>query len=85
MKIEWLFAIVTHAGSPDRAECAILGMIFGPFWPIQAIFVVEEPLCDVRIPLLSPNKFTQGHLRKLVRSSSSFQIIARALPFPGSF
>ena len=28
--------------------------------PIEAVFVVGEPLCDIRTPSLSPNKFTQG-------------------------
>ena len=41
---------VTAVGSPDRAERAILGMILGVFWSIQATFVVGEPLCDVGIP-----------------------------------
>ena len=50
IKPEQLIANVTPAGSPDRAECAILGMILaGRFWPIQAVFVVAEPLCDVGI------------------------------------
>ena len=38
---------------------------FGRFRPIQVIFVVREPLCDVREnPLLSPNNFTSGYLMK---------------------
>ena len=48
--LEWLFADVTPVGSPDRAECDILGMLLDGFWPIQAAFVVGEPLCDVGIP-----------------------------------
>ena len=37
--------------SPDRAEPDILRMILdGGFWPIQAAFVVGEPLSDVGIP-----------------------------------
>ena len=48
MKMEWLVTDVTPVGSPDRAERAILGMIWlSVFWPIQAVFVVGEPLCDV--------------------------------------
>ena len=49
MKIEWLVTDVTAVGSPARTECAILGGDFGCrcFWPIQDIFVVAEPLCDV--------------------------------------
>ena len=51
--------------SPVRAECAMLGMILGIFWPIQAIFVVGGPVCGVcRNPLLSPNNFTHGQLMK---------------------
>ena len=50
MKIEWLVADVTAVGSPDRAECDILGMILDVFLPIQATFVVGETLCDVGIP-----------------------------------
>ena len=44
MKVEWLFADVTAAGLPDRADGAILGMRLGVFWPIQAVFVGREPL-----------------------------------------
>ena len=49
MKIEWLDANVTAVRSPDRAKHAILGVILaGRFcWPIQAVFVAGEPLCDV--------------------------------------
>ena len=50
MKIEWLIANETAVRSPARAECDIVGVILDVFWPIQAIFVVGEPLCDVRIP-----------------------------------
>ena len=50
MKTEWLVAGVTTVGSPDRVERAILGMVLGVFWSIQAIFVVREPLCDVGTP-----------------------------------
>ena len=50
MKIEWLVADVTVVRSPDRAEGAISRVILGIFWPIQATFVVEKPLCVVRIP-----------------------------------
>ena len=51
MKREWSVDDVTVAGSPDRAEHAILGMmILSVFWPIQAAFVVGEPLCVVGIP-----------------------------------
>ena len=47
MKIKLLVADVTAVGSPDRGEHAILGMILEVSCPIQAIFVVGEPLCDV--------------------------------------
>ena len=34
--------------SSDRAERAILKVVLaGLFWPIQAVFVVGEQLCDV--------------------------------------
>ena len=49
MKIKWIVADVTPVGSSDRAEHAILGVILGVFLPIQATFVVGEPLCDVGI------------------------------------
>ena len=51
MKIELLVAGVTAVGSPDRAERANFGVILArPFLPIQAAFVVGEPLCGVRNP-----------------------------------
>ena len=52
MKIEWLVTNVTAVGSPDRAKRAILGVILAGdfFCPIQAVFVVKEPLCDVKNP-----------------------------------
>ena len=62
MKVVWLVANVTAVGSPDRAECDIVGVILGNFWPVQATFVVREPLCDVE---MSPNNFTQDHLMKI--------------------
>ena len=40
MKIEWLVAGVTAVGSPDRAECAILGVMLAVFLLHQAVFVV---------------------------------------------
>ena len=40
-----------HLRAPDRAERAILGVIgLGIVLPIQAVFVVGEPLCDVGTP-----------------------------------
>ena len=50
MKIEWFVTDETAVGSPNRAERAILGVILGVFWSIQAVFVVREPLYDVGIP-----------------------------------
>ena len=59
MKIEWLVTDVTAVESPGRVEQrAILGMILGYFWPIQAVFVARKPLCGVGTPILSPNKLT---------------------------
>ena len=48
MKKEWLVTNVTAVRSPDRAERAILKVILAGqyFLPIQAIFVVEESLCQ---------------------------------------
>ena len=50
MKIEWLVTNVTPVGPLDRARRATY--FVGDFgwalwWPIQAVFVAEEPLCDV--------------------------------------
>ena len=51
MKIELSVTNATAVGSPDRAERAILGVMLVPrFGPIQAIFVVGEPLCDAGAP-----------------------------------
>ena len=50
MKIEWLVADVTPVWFPDRAERDILGIILGVYWPIHAVLVVREPLCDVGTP-----------------------------------
>ena len=49
MKIEWLATNVTPVRSSERADHGILGMTLGVFWPVQAAFVVGEPLCDVEI------------------------------------
>ena len=56
MKREWLVTDATAVESPDRAERANLGVITyilmagSIFWPIQAVSVVGEPLCDVETP-----------------------------------
>ena len=48
MKIEWLVIDVTAVISLDKAERAIWrGGGAAVIWPIQDIFVVPEPLCDV--------------------------------------
>ena len=52
MKIEWLITNVTAAGSPDRAERAILGVILvGRDIADLDVFVVGKLLCDVGTPL----------------------------------
>ena len=50
MKTKWLVANVTAVESPARAKRDILGMILDGFPPIQADFVVGEPVCGVGIP-----------------------------------
>ena len=52
MKRKWLVTDVTAVRAPERAERTILGGDFGLalFWPIQAVFVVEEPLRDAGTP-----------------------------------
>ena len=49
MKIEWLVTDVTAIGFPGRTRVAILGGDFrwACFWPIQDIFVVAGPVCDI--------------------------------------
>ena len=46
MKMDWLVTNVTAVRCPDIAKHDSLGMILNVLWPIQAIFVVREPLCD---------------------------------------
>ena len=50
MKIEWLVIDVTAVGYPDTTEHAIWGVVFAGnlFWPIQAVFIAGDPLCDAR-------------------------------------
>ena len=52
MKIKSLVSDVTAVRSPDRAERAILEVILAGrfFLPVQAVFVVREPLCGVGTP-----------------------------------
>ena len=49
MKIEWLISDIIAVRSPDRVERAILKLILADhyFLPIQAVFVVDESICDV--------------------------------------
>ena len=49
MKIKWLVADVTAVGTPLYIGTCYFGDDFGwaLFWPIQAVFVVGEPFCDV--------------------------------------
>ena len=51
MQNEWLVANVTSIRSPTRAKRDIFWMILDIFWPIQANFVVGEPLCGVKNPI----------------------------------
>ena len=51
--MQWLVADVTAVGSPDicSGTCYIGGDFGWAFyWPIQAVFVVRELLCDVGTP-----------------------------------
>ena len=51
LKIEWLITNVTAVECPDRAERAILGLIFVRFFlPIQALLLVREQLYRVGTP-----------------------------------
>ena len=50
MDLKRLIADITAVESPERAERAILGVILGVFWSVQAIFVVRKPLCGVGTP-----------------------------------
>ena len=44
-----MVADLTPVGSPYRVECDLFGDDFRRFWPLQAVFVVREPLCHVGI------------------------------------
>ena len=48
MNIRWLIAHVTASGSPARAEYDFK-VILDVCWPIQAVFVVGEPVCYLEI------------------------------------
>ena len=50
MKLEWLVSNLTAVGFSARAESDFFEVILGVFWPIQAAFVVGQPLCDLQIP-----------------------------------
>ena len=49
-KTKWLVANETSVGSPDRTERGIFGLILEDFLPIQAVFVIREPLCILGMP-----------------------------------
>ena len=64
MKIEWLIANVTSAGSPTRAEHDICG----PFWMFLADsgwFCDQGAILWSENPLLNTNHFTQGSFMKI--------------------
>ena len=66
MKIVWLVADVTAVGSPDRAERGILGeILIGRFLGQFRLYLWPGTLFWCRTPLLSSNKFTQGHSMKI--------------------
>ena len=50
MKKEWFVSDAIAVGSPGRAKRAILGVLLGVFWSIQAIVADREPLCGVGTP-----------------------------------
>ena len=41
---------VTAVESYDRSESGLFCVILNVFWPIQVIFAVGEPSCDLEIP-----------------------------------
>ena len=50
MKIKRSVAIVTAIRRPFRAESGSFWVILNVFWPIQAASVVEQQLCDLKMP-----------------------------------
>ena len=51
VKTQWLVADMIAIGSPDRANCAVLGVILaGRVLANPGRFVVEEPLCGAGAP-----------------------------------
>ena len=52
MKPDWLIADVTPAGSPDRAERAILGMMLGVFGQFRAFLADSGHFCGRGSPFL---------------------------------
>ena len=61
MKLKWLVADVTAVGSPDRAECAILGVIlagrcFGQFRPFLCHLMKTEWLVTNVTVVGSPDR-----------------------------
>ena len=49
MKIEWLITNVTADRTVAKAESEKKMSDFGPFWPIQVIFVTAKPRCDLEM------------------------------------
>ena len=66
MKIEWIVANVTAAGSPDRAERAIWGTVLAGFFLVNSGHICGRgATLRCRNPLLSPSNFDQGHLMQI--------------------
>ena len=51
IKIEWLIANVTTAGSPIRAESEVFVLFLAIFTNAGHFVVVGEPLCDLEAPI----------------------------------
>ena len=64
MKIEWLVTNVTVVGSPDIAERAILEVILAGHFLAYSGRICGRG-ATLWKPLLSPNKFSCGHLMKI--------------------
>ena len=66
-KIKWLVANLRVFGSPDKAEHAIFWVILAGrfFFADSGCISGRGATLSCRNPLLSSNKFTQGHLMKI--------------------
>ena len=66
MKIELLFVVETSVGRvPCQSGTWYFWRDMGPFWQIQAIFVVKQPLCDVEVSFGALiTSLGRGHLMK---------------------